>query len=276
MTPEEKAVLDLLQSWSPDVTALLKRAGYFNLPEGTAKEDIANKIGFGRGSPLYKKLKAASLEKNWQVAKIVLNEETLIDLKQGAREVAKSLNIPFSEYDWNPVAQKFMKEEGFKLVKSLTNTDLKRLIPQIQRHFGLNERTFQRQFAQDYTCAPYRMRTIFRTEKFRAINGGADLEAREAGATTKTWQHSTGPNPRKDHLAMTGETVDIDKPFSNGEMYPQMINCRCRVDYGFGDAKTWKKKGKSETAKRHPEEKSEPVEIQKASKKEGEKLPVKS
>jgi len=97
MTPEEQAVLKLLQSWSPDVTTLLKRAGYFDLPENTKKEDIAHKIGFGRGTPLYKKLQAISLEKNGEVAKIVVNEAQLIELKQGAREVAKSLGVPFSE-----------------------------------------------------------------------------------------------------------------------------------------------------------------------------------
>ena len=68
MQPEEKAVLDLLQSWSPDVTGLLHRAGYFDLPEGTAKDEIASKIGFGRGTPLYNRLKASSAEKNWEVA----------------------------------------------------------------------------------------------------------------------------------------------------------------------------------------------------------------
>jgi hypothetical protein len=233
MTPEESAVLRLLQSWSPDVTTLLKRAGYFDLPEGTQKEDIAAKIGFGKGTPLYKKLQAVSTDKNWEVSKIVVNEEQLRELKQGAREVARDLGVPFSEYDWAPISQKFMKAEGFQLVKTLTKTDLNRLIPQIQRHFGLNERTFQRQFAQDYPCAPYRMRTIFRTEKAKAINGGAHLEAKSVGAKTKTWRHSGGPNPRKDHVAMSGETVAVDSNFSNGEAWPGLPNCRCRVDYHF-------------------------------------------
>lgn len=234
MTPEESAVLRMLQSWSPDVTTLLKIAGYFDLPEGTKKEDIATKIGFGKGTPLYKKLQEVSLEKNGEVAKVVLNEETLIDLKQGARGVAKDLGIPFSEYDWNPIAQKYMKEEGFQLVKTLTQTDLKRLIPQIQKHFGLNERTFQKQFAQDYPCSPYRMRTIFRTEKYNAINGGAHAEAKSVDATTKTWRHSHGPNPRKDHLAMDGEERGIDEAFSDGSQYPHnKPNCRCRADYKF-------------------------------------------
>jgi hypothetical protein len=234
MTPEESAVLRLLQSWSPDVTALLKRAGYFDLPEGTKKEDIATKIGFGKGTPLYKKLRAASLEKNWEVSKIVVNEEQLRELKQGARGVARDLEIPFSEHDWAPISQAYMKKEGFQLVKILTKTDLNRLIPQIQKHFGLNERTFQRQFAQDYPCAPYRMRTIFRTEKYNAINGGAHLKAKSVNAKKKIWKHSHGPNPRKDHLAMDGEERGIDEAFSNGKQYPNGDpNCRCRADYKF-------------------------------------------
>jgi len=34
---------------------------------------------------------------------------------------------------------------------------------------------------------------------------------------------------RDEHAAMNGEIVDIDKPFSNGEMYPGDVNCRCTV-----------------------------------------------
>lgn len=235
MTPEEQ-VLEVLQSWSSDVVILLKKAGYFDPTLSDVKrEEIAAKIGFGKGTRLYKQLAKMSEAKNWEVAKIVLTEDNLRELKQGAREVAKDLGVPFSEYDWNPIAQSYLKKEGFKLVKSLTATDLKRLEGQMQRHFGLNERTFAKKFKEDYPCAPYRVKTIFRTEKYRALNGGADAEARSVDAKTKTWRHSHGPNPRKDHLAMTGETVGIDELFSDGEMYPQMINCRCHVDYSFVD-----------------------------------------
>ena len=234
MTPEEKAVLGLLEGWSPDVTGLLHRAGYFDLPPGTKKDEIAKKIGFGRGTPLYNKLKASSLEKNRQVSAIVLNETQLIELKQGAREVAKQLGLEFSKFDWNPIAQEYMEKEGFKLVKTLTATDLKRIVPIMQQHFGLNERTFAKRFRDNYPCSEYRMRTIFRTEKFTAINAGAHGLAVEAGATIKIWRHSHGPNPRKDHLAMDGEEQPIDKPFSNGKQYPgNDPNCRCRADYAF-------------------------------------------
>jgi len=272
MTPED-AVMKLLQDWSPDVTTLLKLAGYFSPSMSeVAKEEIAQKIGFGKGGRLYNKIKAASAEKNWEIAKIVINEESLIELKQGARQVAKELGIPFSEFDWNPVAQKYFKEEGLKLVKGLTATDLKRLKQEIQTHFGLNEKTFARKYGASYSCSPYRMKTIFRTEKFRAINAGEYLEAKEVGAVTKTWQHSTGPNPRKDHLAMTGETVGIDELFSDGEQYPQMVNCRCRVDYSFtGKGRNWA--GANPRKSDSQPKKETPVEIQKASPKaKGEKL----
>jgi len=235
MTPEQQ-VLGILQSWSSDVVVLLRRAGYFSpTMSDVAKEEIATKIGFGKGTRLYKQLAKMSEAKNWEVAKVVLTEENLIELKQGARQVAKELGVPFSAYDWNPIAQAYLKNEGFQLVKTLTKTDLNKLAGQMQRHFGLNERTFAKKFKEDYPCAPYRVKTIFRTEKYRAMNGGADAEARSVDAKTKTWKHSHGPNPRKDHLAMDGQIVGIDDTFSNGEMYPQMVNCRCRVNYSFVD-----------------------------------------
>jgi uncharacterized protein with gpF-like domain len=234
MTPEQQ-VLEILRSWSSDVVILLKRAGYFSpAMSDVAKEEIATKIGFGKGTRLYKQLQAASEAKNWEVAKIVLTEENLIELKQGAREVAKELGIKFSEYNWAPVAQAYLKKEGFQLVKTLTATDLKRLEKQMQAHFGLNEKTFERRFRENYPCSPYRTRTIFRTEKNNALNGGAHLEAKSVDATTKIWKHSHGPNPRKDHLAMDGEEQPIDEPFSNGKQYPNGDpNCRCRAKYKF-------------------------------------------
>jgi hypothetical protein len=235
----EADVLDILREWSPDVTALLRRAGYFRLDASTTtKEEITQRIGFGRGTRLYRQLQAASYDKNWQVAKIVLTEDNLIELKQGARAVAKQLDVPFSIYDWHPLAQDYLQAESMSLVKTLTRTDLNRLLPQMQAHFGLNERTFQKKFADDYPCAPSRVSTIFRTEKNRALNASSNIEAKSVGATKKIWRHSHGPNPRLEHLAMDGEERDIDAEFSDGEMYPEMINCRCHVDYKFDESDT--------------------------------------
>jgi hypothetical protein len=59
-------------------------------------------------------------------------------------------------------------------------------------------------------------------------------EAIESGAVargdvTKTWRGVKDERERPEHLAMEGETVQFDQPFSNGEMIPgeSTYNCRC-------------------------------------------------
>lgn len=64
------------------------------------------------------------------------------------------------------------------------------------------------------------------------------LEAgRQNGAVTKTWV-TTSSNPRAEHAAINGETVDIDGEFSNGLRWPgdsasddpaEVANCKCEV-----------------------------------------------
>ena len=64
MTPDEE-ILQLLQDWAPEVNRLLRRAGYFDLPRtSTKRQEIAKKIGLDVDGKTYKKVLAASLEKN--------------------------------------------------------------------------------------------------------------------------------------------------------------------------------------------------------------------
>ena len=66
----------------------------------------------------------------------------------------------------------------------------------------------------------------------QGVNNGAS--PREV---TKTWRVNSA-NPRSSHAAMDGETVEWDKPFSNGADWPQdpdlpadeAVNCLCTVD----------------------------------------------
>jgi hypothetical protein len=75
-----------------------------------------------------------------------------------------------------------------------------------------------------------------------AIAVGGFLVAKQYGAT-KTWLHSGNPKvPRDEHVAMDGETVPVDEPFSNGMMYPRdpnadisdTANCGCEAEYSDG------------------------------------------
>lgn len=55
----------------------------------------------------------------------------------------------------------------------------------------------------------------------------------------KKWITMHDNRVRDSHKALDGETVDVDKPFSNGLMYPgdgsgspsDYINCRCRIEF---------------------------------------------
>lgn len=73
-----------------------------------------------------------------------------------------------------------------------------------------------------------------------AMSGFGSREAgQQAGAKTKTW--NTGANPRQDHAAMDGETVALDRNFSNGLAWPgdaagdadDLAGCNCSLSINF-------------------------------------------
>jgi len=75
-----------------------------------------------------------------------------------------------------------------------------------------------------------------------AIAGFAVTESAKqtvGSKATKTW--ITGPNPRSEHAAMSGQTVGIDEKFSNGADWPGdpvlgaegVANCNCGVEIGY-------------------------------------------
>lgn len=64
--------------------------------------------------------------------------------------------------------------------------------------------------------------------------------AAQSGASHKTW--ITGPNPRPDHAAMSGETVPLGRAFSNGMQGPgdsaggadEVAGCNCDLEFTKG------------------------------------------
>lgn len=66
-----------------------------------------------------------------------------------------------------------------------------------------------------------------------AVFSGAPIESLSAfGKATgrvflKTWFGVMDDKERDEHIALEGETVGIDEPFSNGLQYPSEPNCRC-------------------------------------------------
>ena len=76
----------------------------------------------------------------------------------------------------------------------------------------------------------YRATLIARSEVITASNQG-NLEAyKQSGVVKqKMWLTSRDDRVRDEHIPMDGETVDIDKPFSNGSMVPDSPNERCTI-----------------------------------------------
>ena len=236
MTPDEQ-ILQLLQSWSPEVNRLLKQAGYFDLPRGSTKrQEIAKKIGLVPGDKTYDRMMKAALEKNENISQIVLNEYSLREFKAGAREVAKQLNIPFSKYDWNEGAQKHFEEHGLKLVMQMSQTDLDSLRDRIQYDFNLNPKDFAKKFAESYSCSPARLERIKRTETHTEGQAGGHNFAKQAECAWKQWMcHPRGKWPRATHRAVWYEVAAMGKPFSNGLEWPSEPNCRCYLLYFLDD-----------------------------------------
>ena len=93
-----------------------------------------------------------------------------------------------------------------------------------------------------------RAKLIAQQETAMSLATGQFDTMRAAGATTKTWHHRDpqvdprdGTNGKVNHVILEGETVEIDKPFSNGLMYPrdpndgrpeEVIRCHCYLTFG--------------------------------------------
>jgi HK97 family phage portal protein len=70
---------------------------------------------------------------------------------------------------------------------------------------------------------------------FGARESAKQIAERNDVEPTKTW--ITGRNPRESHAAMNGQTVPLDRPFSNGLMWPaesgdadEVAGCNCRIE----------------------------------------------
>ncbi len=99
-----------------------------------------------------------------------------------------------------------------------------------------------RKDAYDPAISRARAIRIARTEAVGSLNQGEFIRARESGVfMSKGWLHSGNRrDPRMNHIAMDGETVNMEARFSNGLLHPgdqtaglpgEVVNCGCSVEY---------------------------------------------
>lgn len=166
-----------------------------------------------------------------------------------------------------PVLREFMKEAG-KDAKDLVGSDYKFVWTDEMEHSldkrakffldSINETTFKKlknQFKESVErgesrndlmnriedtyddISKSRANTIARTEVHSAVNNGTIEGYRQANMPIKIWVAVMDSETRDSHAEMDGEEVPLDKPFSNGLMFPgdprgdaeETINCRCQI-----------------------------------------------
>ncbi|GHU76498.1 hypothetical protein AGMMS49992_22280 [Clostridia bacterium] len=137
---------------------------------------------------------------------------------------------------------KLMGGQRISMIQQTTKEIVGRIVTQ-----GLVNGDSQHQIAQqireEMKTTAGRAHIIAAQEARMSLNAGNFDMCRKAGAQWKVWHHMpqdnprNGPPPKPDHVAMNGERVPFDAPFSNGLMYPgdpmadasETINCRCNI-----------------------------------------------
>jgi len=133
----------------------------------------------------------------------------------------------------NPKVIKWIKDRCGLLIKSISDTTLEKLrktlaegvangesIPNLADRIGI---------VYDEAKGSRAVK-IARTETINASNSGSLEAYKQSGVVEKKeWLATMDDRVRDEHAAMNGEIVDIDKPFSNGEMFGSEPNCRCTI-----------------------------------------------
>ena len=129
-------------------------------------------------------------------------------------------------------------------IEQATKDRIRQIVSRSLEH-GESPRATAQAIRQEMTATPSRANLIATQETITSLNAGHYEMCKTAGAQYKTWHHRPQKNPREgpepekpNHVAMDGETVPFDQPFSNGLLYPrdsdcddaaQVINCRCYI-----------------------------------------------
>ena len=150
-------------------------------------------------------------------------------VKINGKAAAAELGVAFDVT--NPKVIKWIKERAGMLIKSISDTTLEKLkrtlaegvangesIPNLADRIGI---------VYDEAKGS-RSVLIARTETITASNSGSYEAYKQSGVVEKKeWLATMDDRVRDEHAAMNGEVVDLDKPFSNGLMFPCEPNCRC-------------------------------------------------
>lgn len=155
----------------------------------------------------------------------------------------KSVSQKEKQYKWtfDPMSlaiRAWIIKNGAASVTSILSTnlaDVKRVIlAGVDNNLG--SAAIGANLQQFYTGqSEFKAMRVARTEVCKASSFGSLEAARQSGvAQKKTWLTSRDDRVRDEHAAMDGETVGLDKRFSNGLEFPSEPMCRCVLTFQTG------------------------------------------
>jgi len=219
----DREVAAILKKFGPEIEAYLKSQRFFDIAGPYTATDLLNP----RAMAAYRKASLAKNHEVWSVLEKWLFPE-MVDFGT-AFIVAYGLIKPPNVRE---IATDYMKARGGFLIKRMTQTDQKRLTAFIWQNSMKNERPLARQILKEPNLgsivAGHRPETIIRTERGRAIRSGARSISLEAGAKSRIRREVGDHRTRPSHRKIMGEEVPMDRPYSNGEMYPGEVDINCR------------------------------------------------
>lgn len=140
----------------------------------------------------------------------------------------------------NPYLSEWFDKQSLELAGNVSATTTEAVREKIR--YGLDNRLSVPDTAREVSSVfedakGRRAQMIARTELNKSANGASWAQAQGTGVVkTKTWLATADARTRPEHMALDGETVGIDEPFSNGSMFPDDVNCRCTLTYGIDEA----------------------------------------
>jgi len=184
---------------------------------------------------LIAKAKAAieAAKQQWQE---LLTAVGLTLIEDFGEEIARDAGFQFTSQ--STAIKKWLAEHAAESVTSIAKTNLDEVRAVILK--GAEDNLTNRQIASQLRSfyedrSTSKAMRVARTEIASAAGFGQHESAKQGGLKTHTWISSRDDRVRDEHLGIDGEEKPLDKPYSNGLMYPgdpaggadEIINCRC-------------------------------------------------
>ena len=191
-----------------------------------------------------KSVKAYDEPLDWEeennLLKASLSPSWMASLTEGFEMANATYSLRLSFDLFNPKFKKYIEKYGLDKAKNINNTTKDKLRKSLSEGIGTGEGIpkLRDRISTIYTEAKTSRATLIaRTETVSTVNTGAFETYKGAKLEQKEWLATSDTRTRETHASINREVVDINKPFSNGLMYPgdssgsasEVCNCRCTI-----------------------------------------------